>query len=134
MTRAHFLTFVGIVAVAISAFALVAPAVLLEHVKHAEATASAQVMARTVGVLLLSVGALNLMVRRHPDSPTMRSVLWANLLLQLAILPIDPIAWAIGAFDGLDSFVPNTILHFVLAAGFAGLLFRASADRVPTER
>jgi hypothetical protein len=76
-------------------------------------------MARTVGVLLLAIGLLNFLVRRHGDSPTMRAILTVNLALQLGIMPIDPLAFLSGTYATLGSFVPNTILHVVLATGFA---------------
>ena len=43
----------------------------------------------------------------------------ANLILQLGILPLDPLAYAMGVFTTLGSFVPNTVLHVMLASGFA---------------
>lgn len=78
----------------------------------------AEAMARTVGTLLLSVGVLNFLVRHDPDSKTMKSVLTANLVLQLLILPVDPLAYLSGVYPIVDSFLPNTVLHIVLASGF----------------
>jgi hypothetical protein len=124
MSRAAFLTFTSVVALSVGLFALLAPSVLLGEVKHAAPSAAAEVMARTVGVLLVTVGALSFWVRRHAPSPTLRAVLGANLLLQLLILPIDPMAWHSGAFHTLGSFLPNTALHVLLASGFAYHLWR----------
>ena len=124
MSRKTFLTLVAIVATAVGGFALVAPATLLETVKHAQPSNAANVMARTVGILLLTVGILNFLVRAHDDSPTLRAVLVANLVLQLGILPIDPIAYAHGVYATLGSFAPNTLLHVLLAAGFIYQLAR----------
>lgn len=126
MKRSTILTITGVTAVAIGVLALVAPAVLIEVVKVAAPSAPANVMARTVGVLLISVGLLDLLVRRHDDSPTMRAILIANLVLQLAILPIDPLAFAAGTFATLGSFLPNTILHVLLAVAFARELRRTA--------
>jgi len=75
-------------------------------------------MARTVGILLITVGVLDFLVRDHEDSPTLRSVLIANLVLQVGIAPIDPSAYVSGVYGTLGSFVPNTILHVCLAGGF----------------
>lgn len=113
-----FLTLVSTVAISIGSLALFAPLTLLVEVKHAVPNDAAVVMARTVGVLLISVGLLNFSLRTHVDSPTMRVVLKANAALQLLILPIDPMAYANGTYATLGSFVPNTILHLILAAGF----------------
>ena len=119
MTRATFLTFTSASAFAIGLLAIVGPGVLLEDVKHAQANPVALVMTRTVGVLLIAMAVLTFSVRHHPSSETLRSVLLANLVLQVGILPIDPIAYATGAFSTLGSFLPNTLLHIVLIAGFA---------------
>jgi hypothetical protein len=126
MKRQTLLAVTGTVALAIGALALLAPAFLIGTIKAAPRSASANVMSRTAGVLLIAVGLLDLLVRRHADSPTMRAILIVNLVLQLAILPIDPLAFAAGTFTTFGSFVPNTILHVLLAAAFAHRL-RADA-------
>ncbi|MFK7987561.1 MAG: hypothetical protein AB8I08_16195 [Sandaracinaceae bacterium] len=125
MNRTTFLTAVAVVAGTIGLFALVLPDVLLVAVKHAEPNPAALVMTRTVGVLLITMGVLNALVRSHSNSPTLRAVLAANLVLQVAIAPIDPLAWLDGTFHTLGSFLPNTGLHIALAAGFGVLLWRA---------
>jgi hypothetical protein len=118
MTRTVFLTCAGIVALTVGTIAAVAPGFLLVVMKGAEAPPAALVMARTTGVLLIAAGLLALLVRRHPPSPTLRAILIANAALQFMLLPIDPSAWASGAFTTLGSFVPTLILHSALAAGF----------------
>jgi hypothetical protein len=117
--RKALLTVNGCAALAIGSFALTMPSVLLVDVKLAEPSAAANVMARTVGVLIMSMGFLSVRVRGDEDSPTLRSVVIANLLLHLGLLPIDPLAYASGAFRALGSFVPNTVLHLLLSAGLA---------------
>ncbi|MEQ8279506.1 MAG: hypothetical protein RMA76_18880 [Deltaproteobacteria bacterium] len=119
------LTALAATAIPIGAFALLLPETLLVEVKAAAAASSAVAMARTVGVLLLAVGTLNLMVRNHPPSPTLRVVLWADLLLQVLILPLDPLAYVEGAFGTAGAFVPNTVLHVVLIAWLAVQVRRA---------
>ncbi len=129
MTRKTFLTINALVALAVGLFALLAPNVLLTSVKVAQASESANVMARTVGILISSVGLLGLLVRSHPSSPTLRAVLVANLVLQIGILPIDPMAYASGTFTTLGSFLPNTILHLLLASGFAYFLVKMRREQ-----
>jgi hypothetical protein len=129
MTRKTFLTIVSPIALAIGGLALVAPGTLIEGVKHAAPSDTANVMARTVGVLLISFGVLNFLVRAHEDSPTMRAILAANLVLQLGILPIDPLAYAGGVYGGLASCVPNTVLHLLLAGGFGWYLLTTRPGR-----
>lgn len=118
MSRCLFLTLGSAVAAAIGLLALIAPNVLLTQLKFAESNAAAEVMARTIGVLLLSVALLNFLIRKHPDSPTLKAILISDLFLQLAILPIDPWAFHNGTYNSLASFIPNTIIHITLASGF----------------
>ena len=126
--RKLFLSVAGASAFAVGCLAFLAPRVLLLDVKAAaEASGAAVVMARTTGVLLLAVGALSWAIRGDEDSPTMRSFLAANFALQIAIMPVDPWAFATGVWGTPAAFLPNTILHILLAAGFAW--FRWGAGR-----
>lgn len=132
MTRKTFLTFTAVVAVGIGLFVLMAPSVLITAVKVAPPSDTANVMARTVGILLIAMGTLDFLVRGHDDSPTMKAVLVANAVLQIGILPIDPLAYATGVFTTLGSFVPNTILHVVLAGGFVYYAAKVKAPLHPS--
>jgi hypothetical protein len=118
MKRKTFLTVTSIIVLLIGCFALISPGVLITDVKYAVPSETANVMARTVGILLISVGVLNFLVKDHEDSPTMRSILIANLVLQIGIMPIDPSAYAAGVYRTVGSFAPNTVLHVLLACGF----------------
>ena len=123
MKRETFLTLAAIIAMSIGGLALVSPDILLKDVKGASSNGVALVMARTVGVILFAVGLLAFLVRNHANSPTLRAILAANLVLQLMLLPIDPMAFAAGIFHGYASFVPNTLVHALLAGGFAYFLW-----------
>lgn len=129
MHRRTFLTIAAIVPSAVGVVTLVFPGAFLQEVKAALPSETANVMARTVGVLLLTIGALNFMVRDHEDSPTLRAVCIANLFLQIAIIPIDPLAYFNGVYTTLGAFVPNTVLHVGLAYGFAYYLRRMRRTR-----
>lgn len=118
MSRKVFLTITSIIVLVIGIFALAAPSVLITTVKLAAPSETANVMARTVGILLITVGVLDFMVRDHEDSPTLRSILVANLVLQIGIMPIDPSAYATGVYKTVGSFAPNTVLHILEASGF----------------
>lgn len=118
MKRKTFLTITSVIVLLIGCFALTSPSVLITDVKYAAPSETANVMARTVGILLITVGLLNFLVKDHEDSPTMRSVLIANLVLQIGIMPIDPSAYASGVYRTVGSFAPNTVLHIILASGF----------------
>lgn len=129
-SRSTFLTFIAAVPTLIGALATLAPATLLA-LKGAEPSAAAEVMARTTGVLLLTVGLLTFLVRRDPSSPSLRAVLVSNLVLQLALLPIDPAAFAAGTFVGLASFVPNTVLHVLIAVALGHYLREMGREEEP---
>ncbi len=133
MQRSTFLTIASAIAFAIGLFALSAPGVLIGTVKTAAPSEVANVMARTVGILLITVGVLNFLVRRDRDSPTLRSILIADLILQIGILPIDPIAYARGVYATPGAFVPNTIIHILLAIGFAYYLIEMRSRRIYEE-
>lgn len=124
MSRQTVLTALGLAALSIGAVAAFAPTVLLEDIKRTSASPDAIVMARTVGALLLCIGGLNLWVRRLPDSPAVRAILGLDLAVQLLLLPIDPWAWWTGVYTGYGSFVPNTLLHLVVAAALVVSLRR----------
>ena len=106
------------VAAAVGCLALLAPASLLAAKGVASIDPAAIAMTRTVGVALLGVAGLDFACRDLAPSATLRRVLAANAGLQLMLLPLDPYAYAVGAFSGVGSFLPNTVLHMVLAAGF----------------
>ena len=117
MSRQLFLTVAAVIALAVGGFALFLPAALLAT-KGVAPTPSTLVWVREVGALLLAVGVTSLLVRNHPDSPTLRAVLLGNALLQLALLPIELIAWWQGVIPLASGIAPNSALHVVLAAGF----------------
>jgi hypothetical protein len=119
MTRKLFLTIAAVAAALVGALALLAPVFLLAELKGAVPNPAALVMARTTGVLLLAVASMSFLVRDHGDSPTMEGFLRANLFLQLGLLPMDPLAYLQGAFTTIGSFAPNTVIHVLLATGFA---------------
>jgi hypothetical protein len=128
MNRKTFLTITAVIVLLIGCFALIAPEVMISSVKYAAPSETANVMLRTVGILLIAIGLLDFMVKGHEDSPTMRSVLIANLVLQLGIMPIDPSAYATGVYRTVGSFAPNTVLHVILACGFAYYLAKMRRD------
>jgi hypothetical protein len=118
MSRKTFLTISSIIALTVGLFALAAPTALLAS-KGVAPNAAAAVWVREVGILLLTQSVVGFSVRAHSDSPTLRAVLLANAVLQVGIFPIEILAYANGAITSLSGIVPNSILHVLLAAGFA---------------
>lgn len=71
---------------------------------------------RALGVMLLALSLLNFLVRNHPDSPTLASVLWTNL----AVHALSPLVDFLGVAQGLAppaSILPGTAMHLALAWG-----------------
>jgi hypothetical protein len=124
MSRKLFLIIASVIACLVGALALIAPEFLLTTLKGAVPNPAAIVMARTTGLLLLTVALMAFLVRGHGDSPTMQAVLTANLFLQLGLIPMDPLAYMNGAFTTIGSFAPNTVIHILLATGFGYYLIK----------
>jgi hypothetical protein len=136
MNRHTFLTVAGAVALAVGAVALFFPAALLAS--KGVTSAAANVWMREVGVLLIAIGVMALLVRNHADSPTLRAFFIGNVIVQLALLPIELLAYRDGVITLLSGIVPNSILHVLLAAAFLYYLLRMKAPDVdpalPTSR
>jgi len=113
-----FLTIVAGVAVCIGGFAAALPRLLLDS-KGVAPNAATNVWVREVGVLLVALGVTAFLVRGQADSATLRAFLIGNVIVQLGLLPIEVLAYARGVITKLSGIVPNTVLHVVLAAGFA---------------
>ncbi|PPD45277.1 MAG: hypothetical protein CTY16_10270 [Methylobacter sp.] len=124
MKRSTFLTLAATVALAVGAFALFAPAMLLAT--KGVSSSAAEVWVREVGVILLAVGATALMVRNHEDSPTLRAFLMGNAAIQIGLFPIEILAYREGTITALSGIVPNSIIHLCLATGFIYYLAKMS--------
>lgn len=118
MKRKTFLVGASFIALAVGTFALIFPDVLLES-KGVAANGAANVWVREVGVLLIAVGIIAFLVRGHDDSQTLKTFFIGNIVLQLGLIPIEPIAYVNGIITKLSGIMPNTILHALLAGGFA---------------
>lgn len=129
MKRSLFLSIASIIALAVGAFALVAPSALLESKGISSVPAS--VWTREVGVLLVAIGVIVFSVRNHKDSPTLRAVLSGNAIVQIGLFPIEIWAYQAGTITQLSGIVPNSVLHLLLAAGF---LYYAIAMKSQGER
>lgn len=118
MNRQTFLALASIIAVCVGIFALTMPDVLLES-KGVAANAGANVWVREVGLVLISIGVMAFLMKGHANSPSLRVFLMGNAILQLGLLPIEIAALAQGVITKASGIVPNSILHVLLACGFA---------------
>ena len=129
MTRAHFLTFVSLVALLVGAVALLFPRALLES-KGVAVTDGVVVWTREVGVLIACQGVLAWLARHEPDSRSLRAILIASALTQLGLFPIELVALGAGTLTRLSGVVPNSIVHVVLALAFAAYAARVRVDPI----
>ena len=118
LRRSTFLVFASAIALAVGSFALAFPRTLLEGKGVALPNQAAGLWVREVGVAIFALGVILFLVRKHPDSPTLRALLLGNALVQLGLLPIELAAFHYGVITRLSGIVPNTVLHVVLASGF----------------
>lgn len=118
MQQKTFLTVAAAIALIVGAIAVLFPAALLAS-KGTLPSAAADVWMREVGVLLVCIGVIASLVRNHADSPTLRVLMLGNLLVQLGLFATEALAYASGVITKLSGVMPNSILHLLLATGFA---------------
>jgi hypothetical protein len=116
--RGYFISFAAAIALVVGTLALVFPAELLAS-KGTVPSVTANWWMREVGVLLLCIGFLNLRVRNDPDSATLKTLMFGNLLVQLGLLITELVAYQQGVITLLMGILPNGILHLGLSFGFA---------------
>ncbi len=121
-----FLTAAAVIALAVGTFALGFPEGLLAS-KGVVIGPAAVVWVREVGVALLAIGVMALLVRRAPDSATLRAFLVGNAVLQVGLFPIELLAYRAGTITLASGVVPNSVLHVALASGFAWFAWRTRA-------
>lgn len=118
MNRKIFLTLAAVIALGVGSVALLFPADLLAS-KGTVPSEAANLWMRETGMLLISIGVIAALVRRHADSPTMRALMLGNLLVQLGLFAIEAVGYHNSTITKLSGVMPNLTLHVLLAAGFA---------------
>lgn len=118
MSRKLFLTVAAIIALLVGSVAFGAPHIILQS-KGITNNLAAEVWVREVGVLLISIAAMAFVMRSEPDSRALKCFLIGNFLVQAGLFPVELLAWNAAVIPLLSGILPNTMLHGVLAAGFA---------------
>lgn len=118
MTRKTFLALAAVIALGVGTVALLFPADLLAS-KGTVPSEAANLWMREVGVLLVCIGVIASLVHSHADSPTMKALMLGNLLVQLGLLTAEVAGYANGVITRLSGVIPNSVLHLLLAGGFA---------------
>jgi hypothetical protein len=126
MSRKAFLCIVSVIAIVVGLCALLFPSALLDS-KGVTPGAAINVWVSEVGILLIATGITAFLIRGHADSATLKAVFVGNIILQLGLLSIEPLAYANGIITKLSGIIPNTILHLVLAASFCWYLSKMTA-------
>lgn len=118
MNRKLFLTVAAVIALAVGAFALLQPSLLLQG-KGVALNPAANVWVRETGIALVAIGTVAFLLRAQPDSPALRAFLIGGAVLQVGLLSIELHAWLDGVITRFSGVAPNSALHIVLACGFA---------------
>jgi hypothetical protein len=105
---------------------VVAPAPLLSALGFADAPASALVLARDTGTLLIGVGIIDWLAR-DAVGPPLRGLLWGNLFTRVAAMAVNSWEFATGLLPsevGVQ-FAFGVVLNLALITVFALALRRA---------
>ena len=121
--RVIFLSVVAVIALSIGAVALLFPAQLLAS-KGVLMNDGTILWMREVGALLVCIGVIIALVRKHEDSPTLQALMFGNLLIQLGLLVLEVVGYQRGIITELSGVLPNSILHLCLIVGFGYFLKR----------
>ena len=115
MKRSTFLLIAAILAFLFAALMLATPQAAADGVGMA-ATPETSLLFRSIGGMLLSVGLLNLMVRNHGDSNTLRAVLIFNIVLNFMGMVSD-VPGFVGGFLSFSKVLPGHIVHLFIIVG-----------------
>jgi hypothetical protein len=74
-------------------------------------------MVREAGAFNFSLGLLNFAVRNHPDSRSLKTVLFFNMIYHALILPMNIYGWSQGILSAGQAGVAFGI-HLLLAIGY----------------
>ena len=116
MSRKLFLIVAGLLAVFFGLSMLVSPEQMLANM--AKDAPEARLVLQWMGVVLVSVGCINLLSRNDPGSAALRAVMLGNILLHVLGFGIDVYHHALG-FVQTSGVIMGAIVHGVLTAGFA---------------
>lgn len=128
MNRKIFLTFAALIALSVGLFAVVAPSLLLEN-KGVVVTAATMIWVREVGVFLIALGVMSAFIRNHNDSPTMKAILFSNMLIQIGLFPLEIAGYFSGTISKISGILPNSALHLLLAIGFGYYSFNIKLEK-----
>ncbi len=129
MHRRLFFLWSGLIALAMGIVLLVSPTLAAQLFGVTPSTAT-DLLFRAMGATIVSTGVLNLLVRLHADSASLRAVLIFNIVSQVLNIAVDLFGVAAGTV-AMSSMAPAQVVHlFILVGSWHYLrdLSRESAD------
>lgn len=130
MKRQTFLTIASMIAFIVGVTATFFPSLLLVS-KGVFPDDGVKVWMTEVGILLIVLGVVNFLIRKHPSSPTLFVLFLGNVLIQLGLLAVEALAFAKGTITEISGIIPNSVVHVVLAMGFAYYIFKMVPNENP---
>ena len=124
MTAKHMLAVGAAIAFLLGAFMLFATAQFLQPL-GLSADPKVMLLGQAQGVLLLSIGVTNWMVRRSDDPVALRAVLAGNLAAQAIAIAVNLRGYLAGLVP--EAVVGQVGLHVLLGAGYLFFLVRKPA-------
>jgi len=127
MSRQTFLTIASIIALLFGTFAVLFPGILLQS-KGVEPVKATVIWVIEVGCLLIALGLIAFLCRKHDASPTMKVFLFGNIVIQLALAAIEIVAYFNNIITKLSGIIPNILIHIILAIGFIHFCWLVHSD------
>ena len=119
MSRSAFLLVAGVLAAAFGTMMLVFPQQMLTNM--ARDAPEARCVLQWMGVVLLSVGVINILAKSDAGSPALRAVMVGNIVLHVLGFGIDVVQHLEG-FVQASGVAMGGLVHGLLTAGFAYFL------------
>ena len=126
MQRKTFFTIAAVVAVLFGLVMLASPGKMMEGM-GSQPNDSTNAVLVVVAVFLISVGIMTFLARKDEGSIALRAIIIGSIVMHIALIPIDWVAYAQGTFTKMSGFLPGTIVHIIFAAGFIYYLARLSS-------
>jgi hypothetical protein len=117
MKRRTFLTIAAAVGALFAVYMIASPAKMMEGM-GCQPSETTNVVLQVMSVMLFSIAVMTFLARKDEGSIALRAILIGSIVMHIASLPIDWIAYQRGIFTNISGLIPGTIIHIVFAIGF----------------
>ena len=117
MKRQIFLTIAATVGALFAVYMIAAPTKMMEGM-GSQASDTTNVVLQVMSVMLFSIAVITFMARKDEGSIALRAIIIGSIVMHIASIPIDWIAYQKGIFTQISGLIPGTIIHIVFAIGF----------------